>query len=140
MMVRTTIRRGVLRPFLVLTLVIGLPQLVGCVLPGMGSRFIDIIVENQTDQVLTIYYREGGNPEGTIAPGQQLVMKDSLDAGRYPIVAANSEGKIVFSGTYTRYPSDKYHLIETDIKHPGVVKVYKAVIPPLTAKNEQGSG
>ena len=103
---------------------------VGCGCP-VGSPLIDIIIENQTDQVLTIYYAGGGSPLGDIAPGEQVTIKRDMNLGEYPITAKNAQGEIVFSETYTFMLDDKYHLQETDEVHEGVVKVYKAVIPPL---------
>jgi len=85
-----------------------------------------------TDQVLTIYYSSGGSSLGEIAPGEQVTTKHDMNLGEYPITAKNAQGEIVFSETYTFMPEDKYHLIELDVRHEGVVKVYKAVIPPLT--------
>lgn len=120
---------GFCRLTLLLTLVFISVFTTGC---WMGSPAIDIIVENQTGQVLTVFV-SSSKPSGTIAPGQRQIVKSlSLDEGRYPIVAKNLEGKVVFSETYTFYPDGPYHLIETNLRHKGVVNVYKAIIPPLT--------
>ncbi len=92
---------------------------------------VDIVIENQTDQVLTIYVDSRGNPTGIVEPGKSVTTGAGSNSGRYLITAKNAQGEIVFSETYTFMPEDKYHLQKTDEVHKGVVAVYKAVIPPL---------
>lgn len=91
---------------------------------GGGSRFFDILIENQTDQVLTIF--DENYEVGSAEPGEQIIMKNqSMNRYRHTIKAANAEGEIVFSEIYTLSPNDKYHLQEIE------ERLYKAVIPPL---------
>jgi hypothetical protein len=103
----------------------------GCSCTLWGSPLIDIIIENQTDQVLTIYLGSDNYLLGNVNAGNQITTKAPLDIGKYEITAKNIYGYTVFSETYTHYTEDKYQLFEVDEKHQGVVKVYKAIIPSL---------
>jgi len=88
-----------------------------------------LIVENQTTQLLTIYLYDEKHKAGSVEPGGKLIIENqSLDSGRYPVIAKNIQGEIIFSETYTFMPNDKYHLQEIE------ERVYKAVIPPLQNK------
>jgi hypothetical protein len=114
---------------LILIIIATLISFIGC----FGSPLIDIIIENQTGQTLTVYHGDiSGKLLGEITSGSQISVQWGMDNGPYQITAKDSIGKVVFSGNYTHNKNDEYHLIETNIKHEGVVKVYKAVIPPLT--------
>jgi len=122
--------------WLVLTLIIlcvsGIPS--GCYSEdsieapvGGGSPLFDIVIENQTDQVLTIYYEDF--KVGTFGPAGHIVIKSlDLEMGRYPIKAMDEKGEIVFSEIYTFIPNDKYHLKKIE------ERLYKGVIPPLQDK------
>jgi hypothetical protein len=104
-----------------------------------GSPLIDIVIENQADQVLVV--SAGGSRDQKVAPGQQLVTGSfSMDTGKYKIVAKNPEGRVVFSETYTFLPADKYHLEETNLKRAGVVKTYRAIIPPMATSADNLTG
>ena len=92
---------------------------------GGGSAFFNIIIENQTDQVLTIY-NESNYEIGSVEPGEQITMvNQGIDMGYYPIEAKNTEGEVVFLETFTFKTKDKYHLERIQ------ERIYKAVIPPL---------
>ena len=84
-----------------------------------------LIIENQTDQVLTIYI-ENLNL-GNVEPGGNIT-RDKFPMMEHLIKALNAQGEVIFSETYTFKTKDKYHLQETD------EQVYKAVIPPLENK------
>jgi hypothetical protein len=120
-----------LRQSLLLTIIAVSLQLSGC----WGSPAIGIVIENQTDEVLTVHFL-GGNRGYDVAPRQQVVVEGPGNTGNYPIVAKNENGEIVFSETYTFMPEDKYHLVETNLQRRGVVKVYKAIIPPLATTSD----
>ena len=94
------------------------------------------MIENQTDQVLTIYIGSRGSPTGVAAPGHSITTDIDGNSGKYLITAKNDKGEILFSETFTFMPSDKYHLQETNQKVKGTAAVYKAVIPPLQNGNE----
>ena len=68
------------------------------------STAINVVIENQTDQVLTISYYEDTKGMGDLEPGQQITVNASGISGEFPIVARNMEGEIVFSETYTFNP------------------------------------
>ncbi len=91
---------------------------------GGGSRLFDMVIENQTDRVLTIYY-DKTYEVGVIEAGGSITQKVSMNRGSYPITAKNTQGEVVFSETFTFIPDDKYHLQKIE------EQVYKAVIPPL---------
>lgn len=89
----------------------------GCV----GSPIFDLVIENQTDQVLTIYMYSDTHPVGKVEPGKTIITQIEGNRGEYPIKAKNVAGEVVFSETY----SFKTNLQRID------GRVYKAVIPPL---------
>ena len=83
-----------------------------------GSPLFDLIIENQTTQVLTVdvnYQRVG-----EVGPGEQITEEDIPWHGEHIVEAKNSQGEVVFSRVFT---------LETmqEIKRG---KVYKVVIPP----------
>ena len=98
-----------------------------------GTYGIEIVIENQTDQILTIYsgtaIHENGNikdikwsttPLGTLVPGGQISSYELEDSGSYPFKATDDKENIVFSEVF------KYkNMIEIG------KKIYKIVIPPL---------
>ena len=99
--------------------------LTGCT---CAEPLVDIVIENQTDQVLTIYYAGGGAPLGDIAPGEQITIKRDMNIGEYPITAKNRQGKVVFSQVY----SFTTNLERIDGKGASPYgRIYKGVIPPL---------
>ncbi|MFC1955424.1 hypothetical protein ACFLWZ_02655 [Chloroflexota bacterium] len=79
-----------------------------------------IIIENQSDQALTIYagtsYRVGD-----LDPGQQITINKDPALGPLHITALNTQGEVVFDKEYS-YSSD---LIQIKSRE------YKAIIPPL---------
>jgi hypothetical protein len=80
---------------------------------------IDIIIENQTEHVLTIYVND--YLVGDVKPGAQITREDAnRDIGEYLIEAKNAQGEIVFSRTFT---------FETLQRING--RLFKVVIPPL---------
>lgn len=108
---------------LVILLIAMLVVLGGC----EGSLRVEVIIENQTEQILAIY--KDGYKLGDVQPGERISTFGTINTGEWPIMAKNSKEKTVFSETYTHNPDDPYHLqkIETG--------VYKAVIPPLQANS-----
>lgn len=94
----------------------------------------NLIIENQTDQVLTLYIKEWIGPEanfqandtnwnraeGTIGPGEQLTTDVIMDFGQYAIKAETIQGEIFFSEIYSL--NKNLQKIES--------RVWKAVIPP----------
>jgi hypothetical protein len=82
-----------------------------------GVPSFDIVVENQTDQVLTIY--EERFSRGEVAPKGQIAFEGV--GGEWLITAENAHGEEVFSEVFTF----KTNLIQIDRR------TYKAVIPPL---------
>ena len=105
--------------------------IIGCEFGPSGSPLFDLMIENQTNQTLTIYVDSRGDPTGIAEPGKVITTGIDGNRGRYLITAKNVQGEIVFSETYTFMPDDKYHLQQTDEVHEGVVAVYKAVIPSM---------
>ncbi|MFC2007554.1 hypothetical protein ACFLVB_03030 [Chloroflexota bacterium] len=94
---------------------------------GGGSPLMRLVVENQTDQVLTIHFENLSSD--SVEPGGQIILRNlSMNSGSYPIIAKNPQGETVFSETFTFKTEDKYHLQELE------ERVYKAVIPPLQIK------
>ena len=105
---------------LILVLTVILVASVAC----WGSPLMDLIIENQTAQVLTVYVDD--YEVGDVGPGGQIIWADAPgNMSRYIIEAKNTQGEAVFSETFTFETRDKYHLQQ--IKDG----VYKAVIPPL---------
>jgi len=101
----------------IIMLIVMLLTTVGCT---CGSRLFDMVIENQTNQILTIY--SGEWRVGDVEPDKQIVIEDLvIDFGKYPITAKNTEGEIVFSEIY----SFTTNLERLDSR------TYKAVIPPL---------
>jgi hypothetical protein len=88
----------------------------------------DLIIENQTNQVLTIYTFDT-SLVGQVEPGKTIMTYFASYFSNIPIKAENTQREIVFSETYTMQDS-KYHLQKVD------KSVYKAVIPPLTITPE----
>ena len=114
--------------------------ILGLVIPGLtgcwGTPLIDVIIENQTSQTLTVFWHSyyevtSSYLIGEVMPGEQIVSKQHPLHDTYHFSAKNTLGETVFSETYTLDAENKYHLVKTDEKHAGVVGVYKAVIPPL---------
>lgn len=93
----------------------------GCIY--QGSPIVEVIIENQTNQILSIYIDD--DKIGDVQPGEQIMQSGSGDEGEWHIKAKNSQGKTVFSETFTYDPDDEYHLKKIESG------VYKAVIPPL---------
>ncbi len=99
-----------------------------------NTYIVDIIIENQTDQVLIIYEDSISDPGdinhcykiGEVKPGENIVFRVSDAVYNYPVFAVNEEGEIVFSKTLSLYS-----LPRVDEVHEGVKWVYKAIIPPL---------
>ncbi|MFC1902104.1 hypothetical protein ACFLX3_04175 [Chloroflexota bacterium] len=104
---------------------------------GGGSPLFSLIIENQSDHVLTIYHGSvidiatnqvswATNPIGDVSPGQQITIENmSLNSGWYPIKAIDRQGETIFSEIYTFKTKDKYHLQRIE------ERLYKGVIPPL---------
>ena len=113
-------RRVVLWLGLIMMLTLILVASVAC----WGSPLMDLIIENQTTQVLTVYVDD--HEVGDVGLGGQITWADAPgNMSRYIIEAKNTKGETVFSETFTFETKDKYHLQQ--IKDG----VYKAVIPPL---------
>ena len=109
---------------LILILISVLSTHSGCI---YGEPFVEIIIENQTDQVLTIYYALEDNftglgaPLGDISPGEQITIRRDINIGEYPVTAKNMRGEVVFSQVYS---------FTTNLQWVDGW-TYKAVIPPL---------
>ncbi len=89
---------------------------IGCT---CGNLF-DMVIENHTDQILTIY--SGEREIGDVEPGEQIVVKDLVvDFGKYLIIAKNTQGEVVFSETYS---------FKTNLEKING-RTYKGIIPPL---------
>ncbi|MBM2832779.1 MAG: hypothetical protein HW414_1831 [Dehalococcoidia bacterium] len=57
---------------------------------------VDLAIENQTEEVLTIYWLD--NKLGSVEPGRQIVKRGiPSNIGRQLIVAKNAQGETVFS-------------------------------------------
>ena len=94
---------------------------------------INIVIENQTGQFITVSYHEQTNIIGNLEPGQQISLGEVSDiSGEHLIIAKNAKGEIIFSEKYNHDPNNKYYLKK--IKH----RVYKAVIPALEKGMESG--
>jgi hypothetical protein len=100
---------------------ITLLMLSGCI--NQGSQGMYLIIENQTDEILIIYYQN--DLIGNVNPNETIQQKTLLENGKYPITAKNMNGDIVFSKEFTFKNLQK---IDNG--------VYKAVIPPLTKASE----
>ena len=100
---------------LVLTSMLIAPS--GCI---CGRTITDIIIENQTDQVLTIYYKDTARI-GDVGPGQKITISVDGSFGEYILTAKNAQGEVVFSQVY----SFTTNLEKID------GRTYKGVIPPL---------
>lgn len=85
-----------------------------------GQPLFDLIINNNTNQTLQVSVN--GYKLGNVKPGEQITRENTpRDIGEYRIEARNTQGKIVFSQTFTW---ENLQEIERG-------KVYKAVIPPL---------
>ena len=78
----------------------------------------NLLVENRTTQVLTIYVV--GVLIGTVEPGQQITHEIPGAVGKLLLVAKNARGETVFSQTLA---FDKTQQVNRN--------TYKVVIPPL---------
>lgn len=114
-------RKGFAWLGLVIMLLAILTTTVGCLYPlPFSDPLFDMVLENQTDQTLTIY-AGGIAPVGNVSPGQQIILKDrDSNRSEFPIIAKNAEGEVVFSYIYTYKDLQKID-----------ERTYKAVIPPL---------
>lgn len=63
------------------------------------SRSMDLVIDNQSDQNLTIY--DDGILLGNVGPRQSITTEESVDKGRYTITALNIEGEVVFAKRFT---------------------------------------
>ena len=105
-----------------LLIIVGvLMVLIGC---ECGSA-IDIVIENNTDQALTIYCGDSWNI-GTLSTNEQVTIGVDANSGNWTIRALNTQGEVVFSQVYS---------LETNLQKTGG-RTYKAVIPPLQEKSE----
>ena len=102
---------------LILMLIVTLGASFGCVY--RGSPLVNLIIENQTGQTLTVIL--DGGLVGAVRPGD-VVIRENLDIGmsRYTIEAKDAQGEIVFS---RRYVFEDFQKIDDG--------AYKIVIPPL---------
>lgn len=102
-----------------------------CPMPGV-SYLMDLIIDNQSDQYLTVY--QDGILVGSISPGENIASEASFDMGRYIIVALNAKGEIVFAKRFThdtliRVESPRNWMfagkaiIPSDIPHEGVSSI-----------------
>ena len=107
--------------FLLLLMIIALVMftaLNSCVY--QGGRTMDLIIENQTDQVLNIIVNE--YPVGEVKSGSKITRHDtSMYFNQYIIEAKNTHSQIVFSKAFTFE-----ELIKIDNR------VYKVIILPLS--------
>ena len=102
----------------ILLLVLVLVASIAC----WGSPLVDLIIENRTDQVLTVILDDG--LVGKVRPGDKITRKNlDISFHEYVIEAKNAQGEIVFSQSY---------VFEDFQKIDG--GVYKVVIPPLQNK------
>jgi hypothetical protein len=93
---------------------------------GYGfSCMMPLIIENQSNQVLTVYH--DGFILGNVNPGDSITDNTSDAKGRYLITALNAEGEVVFA--------KRLLLSNTNIEE----RVIKAVIPSDTPRRGASS-
>ena len=80
---------------LILIITIILAMSVGC----WGSRTFNLVIENKTEYILTIYMND--YRIGEVKPSTQITKVESIDVGTYLIVAKNDNGENVFSKEYS---------------------------------------
>ncbi len=87
--------------WIVLTFVIGSVVLIvpACSCLSWGSPTRDLVIENDTTQVLTIYVNDFR--VGDVQPGGQVSRDVSMDIDKYLIAAKSSTGEVVYSREYT---------------------------------------
>ncbi|MFC1909051.1 hypothetical protein ACFLXD_04255 [Chloroflexota bacterium] len=90
----------------------------GCACP---EPLVNIVIENQSEKTLTIYYGGGGSSLGEIAHGEQITIRRDANLGSYPITAKNTQGEVVFSETYS---------FKTNLEKING-RTFKGIIPPL---------
>ena len=89
----------------------------GCIY--RGSPLVDLIIENRTDQVLTVILDDG--LVGKVRPGDKITRKNlDISFHEYVIEAKNAQGEIVF---FRRYVFEDFQKIDGG--------VYKVVISQL---------
>ena len=64
-----------------------------------GSRSMDLIIDNQSAQNLTVY--QDGIMLGNVGPSETIASKASVNIDRYTITALNTEGEVVFAKRFT---------------------------------------
>jgi hypothetical protein len=93
-------------PHLILVLFSGFVMVMipGC--PLWGSPVFDMVVDNQTTQVLSIHiddgYKETNDSSGVkVKPGEKITERWPMDMQKFNIVAKNSSGDIIYSKVYS---------------------------------------
>lgn len=113
---KSLVRTGALKLGLMLMLALVLAASVAC----WGERIVDLIIENQTEQVLIVTL--DGGLVGEVLPGSRIIRKDlTMSLFEYLIEAKNTAGEIVFSQVFTFEDLQKVD-----------ARVYKFVISPST--------
>ena len=92
---------------------------IGCIY--RGSPIVDLIIENQTDQVITIVL--DGGLVGKVRASDMITKQIDIGMSEYVIEAKNTQGKIVFSRSYD---FEDFQEVDED--------VYKVVITSLEDK------
>lgn len=110
-------RKSVFTLCLSLIMMISLSSALSClILPG--EPLFDLIIENKTTKVLTVYVDD--TTPFTIRPGEQVVQRNTpTGVGGYSIVAKNSQGQTVYSRKFSS-PVDMQKVDD---------KTFKVVIP-----------
>ena len=83
-----------------------------------GSPIVNLIIENQTDQVLTIIF--DGGLVGNVGASDKVVQQIDVGMSEYAIEAKNVQGETVF---YQSYIFEDFQEVDED--------VFKVIIPPL---------
>lgn len=84
---------------------------------------MDLTIENQSDQNLTVYHN--GILEGNVGPGQSIT-SETVFGAEYRITALNTEGEVVFAKRFSLEnlieldDLDRKAVIPADITHKGV--------------------
>ena len=103
-------------------------QAVSCEYGKIEHPSYDLIIENKTDQTLTISTNQSGTI-GQVESGKKIMTKYDTHSTTILITAKNVQGEVVFSQTYSFGDSkNKYSL--QDSGKSGVY-ICQAVIPPL---------
>ena len=112
---------------MILTLTTLLASTFSCNELGNKEQFFELIIENQTAQVLTIYLDD--LTLGKVEPSAQVIQKNiPSQVNHFLIIAKNEQGEAIFSKTLSR--QQMQYIKGTD--------TFKVVIPPLKTIPESG--